>query len=255
MSHFNTKNLNGGVEVACQHNIGNFYSAQDQRLNKACFKSFFNKKQNVTFSFNPDTLECNSCGNTHSILDVNSSVYILSDQCFPAVLPAAGDGGCINIIRIENGSLMELARLFVDLMIGVQVRVGSLILLSSVSNLAAVCTAAYAESLVRAGRHIGQSMQGKVTVRVGVPILLGGAEGSSLVRSLHEVAAWTSGLPAASDQFPASARQAFLLTLKNNGVGSTIQAENFTLQLPVNLNSFEKKNFVSNGWDCIYKKN
>jgi hypothetical protein len=41
MSHFNTKNFNGGVEVACQHNIGNFYSAQDQRLNKACFKSFF----------------------------------------------------------------------------------------------------------------------------------------------------------------------------------------------------------------------
>jgi hypothetical protein len=67
MSHFNTKNLNGGVEVACQHNVGNFYSAQDLRLNKACFKTFFNKKQNVSFSFNPDTLECNSCSNTHSI--------------------------------------------------------------------------------------------------------------------------------------------------------------------------------------------
>jgi hypothetical protein len=149
---------------------------------------------------------------------------------------------------------MELARLFVDLMVGAKVRVGSLILLSSVSNLAAVGTAAYAEALVRAGSHVGQSMQGKVTVRGGVPIFLGGAEGLSLVRSLHEVVDWTGGLPAASDQFPANARQAFLLTLKNNGVGSTVQVENFVLQLPVSLNSFEKKNFVSNGWDCVYAK-
>jgi hypothetical protein len=61
------------------------------------------------------------------------------------------------------------------------------------------------------------------------------------VRSLYEVAAWTDGLPAMSDQFPANARQAFLLTLKNNGVGNTVQVDNFVMQLPVSLNSFENK--------------
>jgi hypothetical protein len=135
-----------------------------------------------------------------------------------------------------------------------KVRVGSLILLSSVSHLAAVGTAAYTESFVRAAKHIGQCMMGKVAVRVGVPILLGGVEGSSLVRSLHEVAAWADSMPIMADQFPKLARQAFLLALKNNGVGTTVHVDSFTLQLPVGLATFEKKTLVSSGWDNIHQK-
>jgi hypothetical protein len=135
---------------------------------------------------------------------------------------------------------MELARMFVDFMAGAKVRVGSLILLSSVSHLAAVGTAAYTENFVQAAKHIGQCMMGKVAVRVGVPVLLGGVEGSSLVRSLYEVAAWADSMPIMADQFP---KQAFLLALKNNGVGTTVHVDSFTLQLPIGLATFEKKNF------------
>jgi hypothetical protein len=61
-----------------------------------------------------------------------------------------------------------------------------MILLSLVSQLAAVGTAAYTENFVRAARAINTSMAGKVTVWAGVPILasgggrLGGQPGQQL---------------------------------------------------------------------------
>jgi hypothetical protein len=67
----------------------------------------------------------------------------------------------------------ELAKLMVDVFACVQIKVGSLILISSVSHLAAVGTAAYTESLVRASKYLLSSFQDKVTVRLGVPVLLG----------------------------------------------------------------------------------
>jgi hypothetical protein len=123
-------------------------------------------------------------------------VFILSDQCFSPVLPATGAGECINIIRIENGTVNELACLLVDVLTGTQLKVGSLILLHSVSHLSAVGTAAYAESMMRAIKFILTSFGGKVVIRPGVPILLGGEEDLSLARSLLEVAAWTDDLAA-----------------------------------------------------------
>jgi hypothetical protein len=168
------------------------------------------------------------------------------------VLPALDTGGCINVLRIENGTLNELAKLFVDVFTGSRVRVGSLILLSSVSHLAAVGTAAYAESFVRAAKFLDNAFGGKVAVRVGVPVLLGGARDSSLVRSLFELAAWTDGLSQPKEHFPSEARRAFSLCLKNNGVGKALQVETFKLQLPTSLLTFEKKTVVSSCWDSVF---
>jgi hypothetical protein len=88
-ARLSTVYLNGGGEASIQPKVGNFFSQPDARNDKAVFKSFFNKKQNVSFSFDPSTLTCGNCsGETHSILD-KTSVFVLADQCFPAVLAAA----------------------------------------------------------------------------------------------------------------------------------------------------------------------
>jgi hypothetical protein len=55
------------------------------------------------------------------------------------------------------------------------------------------------------------------------------------------VAAWADSLASSSEQFPLTARKQFLHCLKKNGVGPAVQAESFTIQLPVSLSSFEKK--------------
>jgi hypothetical protein len=85
-------------------------------------------------------------------------------------------------------------------------------------------------------------------------VLLGGASGAPLVRSLREVAAWTDSLQTGTEKFPSNARNAFLLCLKNNGMGSAVQAEQLTLQLPVGLNTFEKKVWISSGWENIFSE-
>jgi hypothetical protein len=249
IGRFTIKHLHGDGEADYYPQIGNFYNSNDNRIMLAHQKNLFNQKLNVSFSFNPTLLVCNNCRDrpAHGISGGEQDapmVFVLSDQCFAPALPAAGDGGCIPILRIENGSVNELAKLFVDVFTGTQLKVGSLILISSVSHLAAVGTAAYAEALVRAAKFLLNSFNGKVTVRPGVPVLLGGVGDMSLMRSLTEVAAWVDSLPLQEQALP-NARSAFKLCLTNGSVGKAVQAEKSKLQLPVSLYSFEKRTFVS----------
>jgi hypothetical protein len=140
-----------------------------------------------------------------------------------------------------------------DVFTGAQIKVGSLILISSVSHLAAVGTAAYAESLVRASKFLLTGFSDKVTVRPGIPVLLGGAGDSSLVRSLMELEDWANSLPSKEQCFP-EARSAYKLSLENGGVGKAVQAEKIVLQLPISLSTFEKKTVVSGPRLMLYNQ-
>ena len=40
---------------------------------------------------------------------------ILADQCFPPLAPPEGAGGCMAIIRIEDGSLNKLVDYYLNL--------------------------------------------------------------------------------------------------------------------------------------------
>jgi hypothetical protein len=79
---------------------------------------------------------------------------VLSDQNFPSVIPVEGEGDCFKIIQVENASLSDLTTVFLAALEGFTVPAGTVVLISSVSHLAAVGTAAYAEDLVRAFRAI-----------------------------------------------------------------------------------------------------
>jgi hypothetical protein len=107
-----------------------------------------------------------------------------------------------------------------------------------------VGTVAYAESFVRAAKYLMASFDGKVTVRLGVPVLLGGVGEPALTRSLSEVAAWADNLPL-REQLPVEARKAADLCMSNGGMGRSEQPEKIIMQLPVGLLTFEKKTFVS----------
>jgi hypothetical protein len=70
-------------------------------------------------------------------------VVVLSDQSFPAILPANSNENCIKILLIENGSLDDLVLEFIRLIGNRRVPPGTTILLFSASHLGAVGTAAY----------------------------------------------------------------------------------------------------------------
>ena len=74
-------------------------------------------------------------------------------------------------------------------MAGYGVRVGSLLLLGSVSALAELGIAGYAEDLVRTAKYLMDSLDGKVQVRACPLILMNGTDDSSVLRGMAEVGA------------------------------------------------------------------
>jgi hypothetical protein len=144
------------------------------------------------------------------------------------------------VIRIANGTVNKIAKLFVEVFAGIQIRVGALILLSSVSHLAAVGVAAYTESFVRAAKFLMTSFSDKVAVRPGVPVLLGGIRDPALMRSMMDLAAWTDSLMS-KEQSPQEARKALSLCIQDRATGPAVTAEKLLVQLPVGVLTFEKK--------------
>jgi uncharacterized membrane protein YgcG len=155
----------------------------------------------------------------------------------------------MRIIRIENGDLMELSRTFIGLMTGVSIAVGSTILLASAAHLANVGTAGYAEDFASCARMLLKSFSNRVEIKHGVSILVGGCTGGRLVRSLAEVDAWLASLPE-NENFPAGARKASMLAVRNAGSGSHKMGE-IRIRLPASLAGHDKNVWNSSGWSDL----
>ena len=118
--------------------------------------------RNITSSFDTGSLVCKTCDlkPDHKILVSNKAldpdpqqdpvVFVLSDQSFPACFPAGGEGNCLKIIRLEDGSLSDLTAVFLDTVANYAIPAGSVVLIHSLSYLTWVGPAAYAEDFVRA---------------------------------------------------------------------------------------------------------
>ncbi len=108
-----------------------------RKANISCTK----KKLNTSASFNPRG-GCHTCisGEHDAWIGTQGQpiVIVAADQHFPPNLPADGEGECIRILRVENGSLAEIVRELtlaapVDGMVP-----GSLVLLGAPAQLAVV---------------------------------------------------------------------------------------------------------------------
>ncbi len=77
----------------------------------------------------------------------------------PPVLPC-GNGECLKIVRIENGSLKELVTCFLDITRGKGFPTGSLILLTSVSHLQMRGLSGYAFDLAEEMNRLGAIFRG-----------------------------------------------------------------------------------------------
>jgi hypothetical protein len=70
------------------------------------------------------------------------------------VLPVEGEGHCFKVLQVENASLSDLTTVFLAAVEGFTMPAGTVVLISSLSHLAAVGTAAYAEDLVKAFKAV-----------------------------------------------------------------------------------------------------
>ncbi len=109
-----------------------------------------------------------------------------------------GDGDCFKVIQVENASLSDLTTVFLAALEGFTMPAGAVVLISSLSHLAAVSTAAYAEDLVKAFKAVKAVYGNGINVMHGIPFPLSGIEESSMIRSLMEVCTWYPGVTAYS---------------------------------------------------------
>ena len=122
--------------------------------------------RNITSSFDTGSLVCKTCDlkPDHKILVSNKAldpntqqdpvVFVLSDQSFPACFPAGGEGNCLKIIRLEDGSLSDLTAVFLETVANHTIPAGSVVLIHSLSYLSWVGPAAYVEDFVHARQRI-----------------------------------------------------------------------------------------------------
>jgi hypothetical protein len=115
-----------GSEVLVNNDLGTFCNSNDIRVNLANHRHCYQTKANISTSFALDTLICNTCtfkGKHHMLwreterpdtVDDSPIVFVLSDRCFPPVLPLEAAGECVKIMRIEDGGVMELRNAFIE---------------------------------------------------------------------------------------------------------------------------------------------
>jgi hypothetical protein len=174
----------------------------DGRVQLANHQHCFGTKTNISSSFELDTLVCNTCTlrGKHRVLrreterpdtvDNSPICFVLSDQCFPPVLPPEGDGDCFKIVRIEDGGLMELTNAFIEFTKGFVIPAGSVLVLCSATQLASTGTETYAADFVEAKKKIAMIMGDGMVVLHGFPILLRGTASTALARGLLDIMHW-----------------------------------------------------------------
>ncbi len=274
LNSFAVRHLNGGSAIPFQP-IGSFANERDARVKFANKISDSLASRNISSSFNLANFVCNTCTTRgeHVVLGKNSDgndgtgqippCFVLSDQNFPAVIPVEGDGDCFKILQVENASLSDLTTVFLAALEGFAVPAGAVVLISSVSHLAAVGAAAYAEDLVRAYRAVRAVYGNGITVMHGIPFLLSGLQSHSTIRALLEIEAWNSSMTAHSTKEISSSRAIFTSTLRiqkkdsapseqgtehEHGTPVNRAPERFLLKMPQNLHSYNKQIFLSEGF-------
>jgi hypothetical protein len=137
------------------------------------------------------------------------------------MVPTEGEGDCFKIIQVENSSLNDLTAVFLAAVKGYSVPAGTVVLLSSVSHLAAVGTAAYAADLVGAFQAIRKLYGDAIVLQHGVPLLISGVDSHSIIRSMLEIESWYKQLTLSSTVEISNTHTAFCTSLAKTSIAST----------------------------------
>ena len=180
----------------------NLLSPSDLLSNNCFHINSYEKRRNITASFDTGSLQCTTCllKSGHQLLEkVNSrsshsykspAVFILSDQSFPASLPTSGEGECLHVLCLEDATLADLTNILLDTLKPFCVPAGTVVLLQSMSHLAWVGPAAYTEDLVRARQRICGTYRSGILVLHGLPLQPEGSSDTNLVKDLLAVFDW-----------------------------------------------------------------
>ena len=224
------RSLHDGSEIFRVEN-GTFFNEGDNRSRLCSVVFDREKKYNVSYSFDPVTLKCACCQAQDK--SAKKTAYILSDQNFPAILPSnTASGACLKIIRIEGGTLAELATLFIDKLKGGSTPPGSVVLLGSATHLATVGSSGYAEDFVEASLRIGAVLHRSSVVAAAPMVLLDGSRDPALIRSIVEISAWLEIIFDKIAGFSGEAHRAVVAAIGECGKGGYQDSYSMRVRFP-----------------------
>jgi hypothetical protein len=143
--------------------------------------------QSISSTFDPSTLTCICCKAEHLVFGKRPSVVIMTDQNFVTSL-CSSDCNCVQIVRLENASLVELFDLAVEMMGAVNFAEGSIFLFGSVSHLGRYGTSVYAKDWTDVVARASRTWHG-VRICPLIPLIRAECPGS-VIRELSELAMW-----------------------------------------------------------------
>jgi hypothetical protein len=160
------------------------------------------QQQIATYSFNTDTMQC-LCKGEHNMMKIAAAgiemrsgreAFLLTDQCFPEVLPADGKRRCLKIVRVEHGMLGKLAAKFINLLKGRYLAAGGVVLLFSATNLGTAGVAGYTTDLMHSIERLKKEV-GEHLVYAPMPHYFGaGCKDEQTVRGAVELSVWAADM-------------------------------------------------------------
>jgi hypothetical protein len=143
--------------------------------------------QSCSMSFDPCNLTCVSCDKEHKIMGDSPMVFCFSDQNFvPSVTTV--NNRCLNIVRLENASLLELVEFAKEVLGTVKIPDGSVLLFGSASQLGRCGTTIYASEWVTVVSQLATYWRG-VHVCPRIPLIASACPGT-LTREIAEFTVW-----------------------------------------------------------------
>ncbi len=164
----------------------------DERYFRNYNESSIERRVNVSVSFMYNGT-CNTClSGPHDAWQGREGqpvVIVAGDHHFPANIPAKGDGECIRILRVENGSLAEITGELIRLSPRGGAVPGTVVMLGSAVMLGVESVAYYGAEWKRCRNIIKQEM-GEVIVIPLLHLSPVGIEDKTIFRSLLDMASW-----------------------------------------------------------------
>jgi hypothetical protein len=211
------------------------------------------KKLNTSASFTPRG-GCHTCisGVHDAWIGRNGqpTVVVASDQHFPANLPADGEGECIRILRVENGSLAEIAKELTAAAPPDGMVPGSVVMLGATAQLRVVSVEFYAAEWKKA-RNFLKADLGDIVVLPLIPISASGIKDQRIIRGLIDLAAWMEDMEEPELRLLRNTRKAFedvYLGKKERGPGWADTQVNMTLPVSLRGDSCGTSAYVTGSW-------
>ena len=170
----------------------------DERILRNANMCSLEEKRICSTSFDPVSARCFTCLNgdhrAWAARDGGPICIILTDQHFPANIPADSAGECMRVLRTENGSLTEMADELLKLVPQDGIPKGSVILYGSTAYMGIVSAERYAAEWAK-NRNWLLDRLGEVIILPGIPLTSSGIVDRCVLRNLLDLSAWYDSMP------------------------------------------------------------